>query len=158
MNDTRTLSAVASACERSDLGAILGLLKPIAALSKGAMAEANRLIFARFDAFHCPRRLWSAEVRYMREEFLRSERVKALNAIAANNPDPKFLRKKDALMAKFGRRGGMAKCPKGFATMAPETAAVVRAAALAGRQRAKARRDAVRGTVEETINRTLNQD
>jgi hypothetical protein len=28
MNDTRTLSDVASACERGDLGAILGLLKP----------------------------------------------------------------------------------------------------------------------------------
>jgi hypothetical protein len=155
MNDARTLSDVASACERGDLGAILGLLKRIAALSDVALAEANRLIRARFDASQCPRRLWSGAVRDARAEFFRSERAKALSAKAANNPDSKLLRRKDSLMAQFGKRGGMTKCPKGFATMNSETAAAVRAAALAGRQRAKAQRDAARRTLEATV---LNQD
>jgi hypothetical protein len=119
-------------------------LKPIAALSKVALAEANRLIFARFDATQCPRRLWSGAVRDARAEFLRSEREKSLSNKAVNNPDPKFLRRKDSLMAQFGRRGGMTKCPKGFATMKPETVAAVRAAALAGRKRAKTEREAAR--------------
>lgn len=150
MNDDRTLCELRAACKRGDIETVVKLLRRVAALSKTSLAQAKRDIRTRFGP-EFPARLLNLAIREEREAFLRSQRAQFFRSKADSNSNQRISRK-DSLMAQFGRRGGMTKCPKGFATMKPETAAAVRAAARVGRQRAKAQRDEARKALEATLN------
>jgi hypothetical protein len=150
MNDDRTLCELRAACERGDIETVVKLLRRVAALTTTSLALAKRTIRTRFGS-EFPARLLNLAISEERATFLRSQRAQFFRSKADSNSDQRISRK-DSLMAQFGRRGGMTKCPKGFATMKPETAAAVRAAALAGRQQAKAQREAASRALEAALN------
>jgi hypothetical protein len=74
MADSHTiLAAVQSACEAGDLEAVVGLLRPMAALDKVSLAAGKGLIRLRFgDRF--PARLLNSAIQAEREAFLESQR------------------------------------------------------------------------------------
>ena len=152
MNDARTLRDVATLCGSGDVHSLwtLPMLRRMSRLSKPELKLAKRLIKQRFGK-DCAPQLMARAIKQEREKFLRSERARVFKEKSDSSSDRKLLpaKRPDALMAEFGRRGGMWRGRKGLAAMNPETYARVKALALAGTKRAAAERRAARGESDE---------
>ncbi len=151
MNDARTLRDLQVILAAGDVAALWNrqMLRRLAGLSKTSLASAKREIRRRFGLDCCPL-LLSRAIREERTGLLQSLRAEQFNSKSGSISLSKRAGS-DRLMALFARRGGMVRCKKGLARMSPQKLAAVRAAALAGRKRAKASREAARAEREPPI-------
>ena len=137
MTAQQTLAEVEAACAAGDLGAILSLLRPMAALDKAALAKCKGLIRRRFGARFRPS-LLNEVLRNERSAFFESQRESQRAkdfAILSASSSRSISRPKNPHAVALGRRGGLRRARKGLAAISPDRANAIRRLAVEALQR-----------------------
>ena len=130
MTARQTLSEVEAACAAGDLDAVVGLLRPMAALEKAALAKCKGLIRRRFGERFKPS-LLNEVLRNERAAFFESQREAQRAhdfAVLSASSSRSISRPKNPHAVALGRRGGLRRgIRKGLSALSQDRAEIGRA-------------------------------